>query len=1439
MDFRLEILDYELSLVENFGDDKAPEKIVRENSKKYFVNLIPENHIKFSPEGYIRYNRLGKLSVNGAKIRANSGANYVFSKINVSIDFLGKLRAKNMLTDSAASADFGFGKSLKSLIQNYADLQLYSDPNPPVAKEIAGDNWSPMANAAEKFYWVKISAVEEGFTEIGFKDLQDAGISPAECTPSYFHIYNSSGEEVPTYIFGGDSPSFTQKDFILFYAEKSESRFSSKNIFWLSYNTKKKGLRIEEADSGDKASKRTKGAQKHDSYMCSLQVGDDNSLEINAGNFLSIKDMKWVYGKLSSKEKLSMDFDLPGIMPSKNELSVKFSFFIIHDTFIPGDSVKITMNDFPPFEFVFSNPESNIFYENIPPRSLFEKGNHVEFEFIPAKEKKESSIFFDFLEASYLRKLSGEKSPVTFETNIDASSTARLYSISSFTDKDAVAFDITDKHKPRCLASEITANNELSLFIDKKGNNIIHVLNPQNDKLAVASIKKIKQQQDIKFNKNEGADYLIIYHENFTTAIKPLVDLKTSMGLKVAAFDVETLYDKYTGGMESPLAIKRFLKDALLKWENPKPTYVLLIGDCTSDYRGEAKNKVINYVPGYSMNAEMKTSQDKWTSDNWFTYITEEDIYSDFMIGRISVNNLTDAENAINKICDYQKKNEIGSWQGRIGFVSDNGYFEGDVKEILKDKIPPEYENVFIPLSEMPWEDNFYLPQEVVDAEKAKVSPTTTKSILNLFNSGASLIWYFGHGSPNIWADERIWFGGDSENSDNLLLNNYQNLPFVMNMTCNSGAIDYPVPRWNICISEDMMRLKNGGAIGLFVPSGPGFTSAHHVLSNEICDAIFKNNIKRLGEIVFSAETRFLSSDPNQDIAKMYILLGDPSLELKIAQNKVQMKINKGSINWEQGDKVEVSYQHAEQISGIARVSLFDPEKYRVGETKEVAVKNGGFTESFMIPPKAKRGRWFVQAYIKSPEKDWDAVGAASFVNDVGIITVAKFERKITPETELTSPKVVLAATLKNISSLEVKDAPIDLTSGVGTPIRKTVSIKPYSEAIVLFETQLKSSLTTFFINVPQKKMMPDPSFEIKDTMSVSVPFLKKESKYDIALSPQEITFVVDKMSGKEALKLSVPVYNVGYQTALNIKVTITYSGNPDKVEKEIARIAPGAKEIADFVIDKGFACAKSENYTIRLTFEKSSDEVNKADNESVFQYSPFKLPDLVIEKNAMRLEPANPPEGYTAYVHVTIKNTGYFPARDFMFGVYTEDPKGKETEPEKIKSMADENDYFIKYLAPQSQIEKVVRWDPLKNIDVKNLWAAVNPKQNIPEISEKNNFASIPVKILRKGSIKPIGIRMKPQSAEEKAQNEATLEVSFTNDGDVPLNRVVVVFFSQMEQTPENEIGRVIVDEVKPNTPAVASLKWKYHPGVSYQPTSQLFIKGSTRRVTSFEEKK
>ena len=101
-------------------------------------------------------------------------------------------------------------------------------------------------------------------------------------------------------------------------------------------------------------------------------------------------------------------------------------------------------------------------------------------------------------------------------------------------------------------------------------------------------------------------------------------------------------------------------------------------------------------------------------------------------------------------------------------------------------------------------------------------------------------------------------------------------------MTCNSGAIDYPLTPWNICITEDMMRVKDGGAIACFVPSGPGITSLHREMSKSLGRAIFDCGLRGFGELTTLAKAQYALAGTYDDMIFMYHLLGDPVASLQL-----------------------------------------------------------------------------------------------------------------------------------------------------------------------------------------------------------------------------------------------------------------------------------------------------------------------------------------------------------------------------------------------------------------------------------------------------------------------------------------------------------------------------------------------------------------------------
>ncbi|MDI6784887.1 MAG: C25 family cysteine peptidase, partial [bacterium] len=484
---------------------------------------------------------------------------------------------------------------------------------------------------------------------------------------------------------------------------------------------------------------------------------------------------------------------------------------------------------------------------------------------------------------------------------------------------------------------------------------------------AIESVKPIRYEvKDRLRNPDQQADYLIITHSTFTAIAQTLAEYRRKQGLTVRLVDINDIYDQFSYGLFDPRAIRSFLQYAFYYWKKPAPNYVLLIGDASSDYKGNFANGVFNYVPAY----RKYIVAGECASDAWYVQFCGTDIIPEMLIGRISVNNLSDAETIVNKIIRYEQNPEYGSWRSRILFMADDG-FEENCQKIERDYIPDSYISRQLDLRDYGLEDNFFLPTSV----KSKISMECNQALVSALSEGDLMTIYFGHGSPNVWTHERILFGGDSKNSDMKRLTNGARLTFVVNLTCSTGGFDYPQKPWNICISEDMHRVKNGGAIALYCPSGLGFTPQHQVLTELLTKAIFADNQRLVGDAIGQSVIEYVFEKKNDLMPEMFILFGDPAMELALPKATFSMLATPNIVP--AGKENSVLLSNSQKI----------PMKNGVGELVyandtnlcylPVKVQRGSFKSLLTIPALNTAATIMVKSYVADSAFKYDAVGAA------------------------------------------------------------------------------------------------------------------------------------------------------------------------------------------------------------------------------------------------------------------------------------------------------------------------------------------------------------------------------------------------------------------------------------------------------------------------------
>ncbi len=851
--------------------------------------------------GWMRGHHLAQVFIPLAMHEAPANR-IVEGRVELSFQSLPTFIKVEAVDDTASTG--ALRRVLEAFVANPADLDRFAvDDRGTIAPGPGLENFdSRAARFPGAAHVMRVPVTTNSLVQISGRDLREAGVDTAALDPSHVKLV-LRGEQQPMLLLratsGWDESTtpavgWADDDLFLFYGRRNDSRFTLVNPYWLVVDATGSVLRWGLAGG---APSRWSEPQPGAMFESLLTVEEDHEVLIRNDQFLSILGFRWAWKELTTSAPVEVQFDMPGLVKGVQDADSTLTLYVhnwLKDAKAP---VRFRVNGSSPQTFEVSAEDDATHQFRIPRDLLKEHGNVLTIALGDIQTSGgeplragvfRTQVYLDKLEVNYPRAFRAVGGELEFGP-------PRI-SISSKAQTDYQITEVTTSG--RSLVLDMTSTSPALVWLGKPGHTTAdfavgqmvstRLILARADAASTVTLSSVRGRPDLRKAKQQ-ADYIIISHSDFIAGIEPFAKAKRDQGHAVAVVDVRDVYDQFAEGEETPLAIKAFLRHAADHWRGtssePAASYVLLVGDATSAYRNEFRNDVVNYVPSYTV-PDPANPGEHWASDQWYATLFGDDVVPDLMLGRFSVNNVTDLKQVVAKQLAFAGAPNSDPWRGRLGFVADHSDFSDTVERVMRDSVPPQFDCTGIFLDDEPWSDNFYFPAEVAERSKAKVSAEATRRIRDMINGGVAMVTYFGHGSPNIWSSERIWFGGDSENSDNLMLTNGARLPFIVNMTCNSGAIDYPQPRWNVCISEDFMRTPDGGAVGCFVPTGPGLTRNHETFAVQLNHALLTDEMRPVGAAATLAALRYLERGGPPDLVRMYLLLGDPALDLHPVNGK-------------------------------------------------------------------------------------------------------------------------------------------------------------------------------------------------------------------------------------------------------------------------------------------------------------------------------------------------------------------------------------------------------------------------------------------------------------------------------------------------------------------------------------------------------------------------
>jgi hypothetical protein len=816
--------------------------------------LVPETSAELLRAGLLRNQEVAVLRIKPVQYDPATQDLYVYTRLRIRVDFEIDHRTDARYDDYVVDED-PFEEILRSSLLNYDQARRWRVG--PRSTATAHDVKSGSPPGAFKFL-----VNQDGLHRLTYAQLYVAGVPVDSEDPRTFKLHNH-GSEVAILIPGEADGSFDPVDELLFYGEKTASRHTDVNVYWLDWGGAA-GLRIPPLDGTPG------GAPVVTDFLATHRLEEDHIYQSAMPS--GADDDRWYWDYLMATTGATDEIDLfatlvglstePGRTATVRGLLRGYSAN-------PQHHVQLLLNGLLVDDVHFAAAAEHSFEVDVPQDThLLEGANTLTVKTIADGGITVSVVYVNRFEIDSHRSYVADDDVLFCE---GGGAGGWRYEIGGFTTDDLEVFDITDPILPAQIVNFVVApDGGLFRLGFEHGVAEQHRYLVQSTASRLEPVGIVEDQPSDLHSPVNGADYIVITHADFAAGVQPLADHRALEGLRTQVVDVQDVYDEFSGGVFEPQAITDFLAHAYANWQAPAPSFVVLVGDGHYDPKDNLARGEEVWLPPYL--ADVDPWMGETATDNRFVTVSGGDILPDMHVGRLPCRTPAEAAEMVAKIIAYEQDDSANGWTWRSLFVADNADGAGDFEDLSDTLIDQSF-----PTSNEA--HRVYLGVTHTDVGAARAA------IINAIDRGCLLVSYFGHATHAQWAQENLLdipaIGS---------LGNGDRLPVMVPMTNLEGYFVHPSPVAfdYSCLAESVVRASGRGAVASWSAAGLGVAAGHDTLVEGLFDAVFSDGIRRLGPATTQAKiTLFGTGSGNLDLVDTYTLFGDPALALQVADGLI------------------------------------------------------------------------------------------------------------------------------------------------------------------------------------------------------------------------------------------------------------------------------------------------------------------------------------------------------------------------------------------------------------------------------------------------------------------------------------------------------------------------------------------------------------------------
>jgi len=832
--------------------------------------FYPADAVSVSVTGWLRDHRVARVTFHPLRYNPVRRELEVTQRLVVEIRFNGSRDAS--ATEASGAPSPAFEAVLLEALFNYETARDWrASPRQPM--NVVALN-APATQAGS----YKIFVDADGLYQLAYADLQAAGLPVEGLDPRTFQVFEG-GQEIAIQVGGQDDGVFDEDDSLLFYGRAPHSRYTAHNVYWLRYG-ETTGLRVESRDVTPGTVPFVLGPKDPglDTVQCQQQAGTawataryeenvyyDSTLPAADGDHWYAADVR-----PGADQTATLGLVPPAMGAPTATLRVRMVGYTVSSTHDPDHQATFAVN---------GDEVGQLGWDGVSPvtatvvldQAILQAGDNLVT--ISAGVSYEG-IWLDTVELAYpCQAVVGDEAVFWGQAE------EHWYELGGFTGSDISLYDVTEPQRPVLLqGAEVTGSGSIvpcpTLGPLAPGQRVrcyaLSFADVPTQPVTYLALMETRLRQPVSIvadtpsnlcDDADGADYLIITHDDFAEAVQPLAAHRQAQDKAVVVADVQDVYDEFSGGLLDPEAIRDFVAYVM-------PSFVLLVGDGSYDFLDHYGYGSANYIPPY-----LAMVDDWWgetAADNRFAAVNGDDPLPDVMLGRLPVSTPAEATTVVQKILDYEQSPWLGDWNARHVFVAaeyDHDLGEAGNFAAAADAVHDAFVND-------PWVGR----KIYVDDLSAE---TARQETLNDWQQGALLVSFLGHSSWHQWAASRlppVQSLLDIHDVPNL--RNDRRWPVVLSMTCFTGFFHHPEYG---TLDESLLRLDGGGAVATWSPSGLGVATGHNYLHQGFYQAVFGGGQTELGPAVLAAKLALYShTQVYNDLLETYHLFGDPAMALNL-----------------------------------------------------------------------------------------------------------------------------------------------------------------------------------------------------------------------------------------------------------------------------------------------------------------------------------------------------------------------------------------------------------------------------------------------------------------------------------------------------------------------------------------------------------------------------